>query len=206
MLTTVYSLGRASNVLSTIKVEVDIRDGIGIHLIGLADNHVKESLLRTITALQSCGYKCPGKKIVINLIPSVGSVVDGSFLDLPIALGVLIASGQIKPAANRERDFIIAGELGLDGSVRYSAGTSGSTIDTAVKVCGLKGCIVPFRTATEMCFTHPLAYTPGTLQEAIKILEEKDGTNLQHLIAWKTDEWGKLVDELNERRGGYIYE
>ena len=50
-----------------VTVEVDITHGIGIHLVGLADVAVKESLLRTITALQSLGFRIPGKKIVINL-------------------------------------------------------------------------------------------------------------------------------------------
>ena len=50
-----------------VTVEIDIDRGIGIHLVGLADVAVKESLLRTTTALQSMGYRIPGKKIVINL-------------------------------------------------------------------------------------------------------------------------------------------
>ena len=50
-----------------VTVEVDINSGIGIHLVGLADVAVKESLLRTMTALQSIGFRIPGKKIVINL-------------------------------------------------------------------------------------------------------------------------------------------
>ena len=53
-----------------VTVEVDITHGIGIHLVGLADVAVKESLLRTVTALQSLGFRIPGKKIVINLAPA----------------------------------------------------------------------------------------------------------------------------------------
>ena len=56
----------AENVI----VEIDITSGLGIHLVGLADAAVKESLLRTITALQSMGFRIPGKKIVINLAPA----------------------------------------------------------------------------------------------------------------------------------------
>ena len=51
-------------------VEVQVSNGIGIHLVGLADQAVKESLLRTVTALQANGYRIPGKKVVINLAPS----------------------------------------------------------------------------------------------------------------------------------------
>ena len=53
-----------------VTVEINISSGLGIHLVGLADAAVKESLLRTITALQSLGYRIPGKKIVINLAPA----------------------------------------------------------------------------------------------------------------------------------------
>ena len=48
----------------------DVTQGIGIHLVGLADAAVKESLLRTVTALQAFGYRIPGKKIIINLAPA----------------------------------------------------------------------------------------------------------------------------------------
>ena len=74
-------------------VEVDINSGIGIHLVGLADVAVKESLLRTMTALQSIGFRIPGKKIVINLAPA-DMRKNGSGYDLPIALGIIAASGQ----------------------------------------------------------------------------------------------------------------
>ena len=90
-----------------------------IHLIGLADAAVKESLLRTITALESLGYQIPGKKIVINLAPA-DLRKDGTGYDLPIALAILAASGQADlPDADK---YIVAGELALDGSVRHVHG------------------------------------------------------------------------------------
>ena len=76
-----------------VTVEVDITSGIGIHLVGLADVAVKESLLRTVTALQSLGFRIPGKKIVINLAPA-DLHKKGSGYDLPIAIGIVAASGQ----------------------------------------------------------------------------------------------------------------
>ena len=74
-------------------VETNISQGLGIHLVGLADAAVKESLLRTITALQSMGFRIPGKKIVINLAPA-DVHKKGSGYDVPIALGIIAASGQ----------------------------------------------------------------------------------------------------------------
>ena len=76
-----------------VVVEVDLATGIGIHLVGLADTAIKESLLRTITALQSMGFRIPGKKIVINLAPA-DMHKKGSGYDVPIALGIIAASGQ----------------------------------------------------------------------------------------------------------------
>ena len=76
-----------------VTVEVDITLGIGIHLVGLADAAVKESLLRTVTALQAKGFRIPGKKIVINLAPA-DLHKQGSGYDVPIALGIIAASEQ----------------------------------------------------------------------------------------------------------------
>ena len=67
MLTYIHSAKCVGVQAVDVTVEVDISPGIGIHLVGLADAAVKESLLRTITALTSLGFRVPGKKIVINL-------------------------------------------------------------------------------------------------------------------------------------------
>ena len=92
-----------------VVVEIDITVGLGIHLVGLADAAVKESLLRTITALQSMGFRIPGKKIIINLAPA-DMHKKGSGYDVPIALGIIRASGQRElPLLEK---YIIMGELG----------------------------------------------------------------------------------------------
>ena len=102
-----------------VTVEVDIASGIGIHLVGLADLAVKESLLRTVSALQFMGYRIPGKKIVINLAPA-DIKKKGSGYDVPIAIGIIAASGQeYLPEAGR---YVMMGELGLDGSIRKVPG------------------------------------------------------------------------------------
>ena len=76
-----------------VTVEIDIATGIGIHLVGLADTAIKESLLRIVTSLQTLGFRIPGRKIVINLAPA-DMHKKGSGYDLPIALGIIAASGQ----------------------------------------------------------------------------------------------------------------
>ena len=95
-------------------VEVDIRPGVGIHLVGLADTAVKESLLRVITAMESCGYRFPGQKVIINIEPA-DLRKTGEGFDLPIALGILLESGQVK---FDQEGFIFHGQLGVDGAIR----------------------------------------------------------------------------------------
>lgn len=150
-----------------VRVEVDIRSGIGIHLVGLADAAVKESLLRTITSLQSMGFRIPGKKIVINLAPA-DMHKKGSGYDVPIAVGIIAASGQRKlPLV---KDYIIMGELGLDGTVREVTGAL-PTVELAVKN-GLKGCILPLRSALEAVeYEDTEVYGVGTLEDVLQILD-----------------------------------
>ena len=127
-----------------VTVEVDITRGIGIHLVGLADVAVKESLMRTVTALQSMGFHVPGKRIVINLAPA-DQHKKGSGYDLPIALGIIAASEQVEmPLLGR---FLIMGELGLDGSVRAIPGAL-PMAELSLRR-GLDGCILPEASALE---------------------------------------------------------
>ena len=86
-----------------VTVEVDITTGLGIHLVGLADAAVKESLLRTITALQSMGFRIPGKKIVINLAPA-DIKKEGSLYDLAMAVAILACDEE--NGIKREKDFV----------------------------------------------------------------------------------------------------
>ena len=119
MLTTLYGAKCVGIEAVPVTVEVDITNGIGIHLVGLADVAVKESLLRTVTALQTIGYRIPGRKIVINLAPA-DMHKKGSGYDLPIAIGIIASSGQEElPLAGQ---YLIMGELGLDGTVRNVSG------------------------------------------------------------------------------------
>ena len=155
-----------------VTVEVDITSGIGIHLVGLADVAVKESLLRTVTALQSLGYRIPGKKIVINLAPA-DLHKKGSGYDLPIALGIVAASGQKDlPGISK---YIIMGELGLDGSVRPVPGAL--PIAEMAEGAGFSGCILPYESACETV-GYGLARIFGvrTFTDAVAILEGKEET------------------------------
>ena len=169
-----------------VTVEVDVISGIGIHLVGLADTAVKESLLRTITALQALGYRIPGRKIVINLAPA-DLHKSGSGYDLPIALGIIAASGQrIFPELG---SYLVMGELGLDGAVRSIAGAL-PIVDMA-RAKGMKACILPLLSAMEAAgFEDIDIYGVETLVDCVRILSgEEDCTDLQ---VRNTRMWKKL--------------
>lgn len=115
MLVKVYGSAVFGIDATTIVIEVNIDKGIGYHLVGLPDNAVKESSYRIAAALSNCGYKLPGKKITINMAPA-DLRKEGSAYDLPIAIGILSASQQLKK--NDFEKILIMGELSLDGSVQ----------------------------------------------------------------------------------------
>jgi magnesium chelatase family protein len=100
----------------TITVEVNVSMGQGYAIVGLPDNAVRESLQRTESAIKSNDYYMPRTKVVVNLAPA-NIKKTGSAFDLPIAIALLGASEQIV-SPERLKEFIIMGELGLDGSIQ----------------------------------------------------------------------------------------
>lgn len=169
-----------------VTVEIDIRNGVGIHLCGLADTAVKESLLRTMTALQSLGYNVPGKKIVINLAPA-DLHKSGSGYDLPIAIGVIAASGQRElPAIG---DYVIMGELGLDGTVRDIPGALPFT-ELASKG-RFKGCILPVGSALEAVeYRDCPVFGVRTMEDAVRILSCPEEAS--DLLIWNEPEYASF--------------
>ncbi len=163
-----------------VTVEVDITSGIGVHLVGLADVAVKESLLRTITALQSLGFHIPGKKIVINLAPADLHKNGGGY-DLPIALGIIAASGQ-RELPGLEK-YILMGELGLDGSLREIQGSL--PIADLASSLHKKGCVFPLESALEATECSGLdIFGVSCLQDVLRILEEKEDPS--DLLIWNS--------------------
>lgn len=122
-------------------IEVQACEGIGIHIVGLPDSVVKETLLRVVTAIQSLGYRIPGRKLVINIEPHGGrmelagrrirQIGYGGF-DLAIAIGILQATGQIQtlPGAAVD-DVLFYGELALDGRILAPEGGLLQDVDVA---------------------------------------------------------------------------
>ena len=167
-----------------VTIEVNITLGIGIHLVGLADAAVKESLLRTVTALQTKGFRIPGRKIVINLAPA-DMHKQGSGYDIPIALGIIAASEQRPlPALGR---YLIMGELGLDGSVRPVSGAL-PMVELA-RQQGFRGCILPEESALEAAdYTQTQVFGVKTLDDVLLILggeEDPSPLLIRHTEAYR---------------------
>src|SRR5215212_971115 len=103
-----------------IIVEVDAAPGLPQWtIVGLAAGAVKESRERVGSALLNSGFEVPPRRITVNLAPA-DVRKEGSAFDLPIAIGILVATGQLDSAATANRTFV--GELGLDGGLRTIRG------------------------------------------------------------------------------------
>ena len=100
----------------TITVEVNVSNGQNYFIVGLPDSAVKESMQRIESAIKTNDYYMPRTKVVVNLAPA-DIKKSGSAFDLPIAIGVLGASEQIEEP-ERLNDYLMMGELSLDGSVQ----------------------------------------------------------------------------------------
>jgi magnesium chelatase family protein len=155
-----------------IQVEVDIRTGLpGIEIVGLPDNAVREARERVRVAVRNCGYRFPPDRILVNLSPA-GIRKEGASYDLPIALGVLIASGQIRGPGQRK--VMVLGELNLAGGVLpvrgvLSAVCSGLAHDVAVF-------LVPEANLREaQALRHGLVFGIASLRQAVGVLERLDG-------------------------------
>lgn len=114
MLVKVFSSTLLGIDARTITIEVNVSTGLQFLLVGLPDNAVKESQQRIIAAFDNNKLRMPGRKIVVNMAPA-DLRKEGSHYDLPIAVGILAASGQINP--EKLAQFTILGELSLDGSI-----------------------------------------------------------------------------------------
>lgn len=171
-----------------ITIETEITGGVGIHLIGLSDIGVKESLLRTVAALQSRGYHIPGQKININVTPA-DLCKSSSGYDLPMAVGIIAASGQ-KELPDIDK-YVIAGELGLDSSVREITGYIQAAI--LAKKTG-KACILP---------TESAKLAARALGEAVKIYGVNNLNEALDILAGGALESTALddIDAQEDRKG-----
>ena len=150
-----------------LTIECDISGGLpGIHTVGLPDAAVRESAERIRSALRHSGCDLPARRITISLAPA-DLRKQGSALDLPIALGIIVATAQAPPG--RLPEMLVAGELGLDGEVRPVRGIL--TAALLARRLGLRQVVVPLASAAEAdAVAGPEVIGVATLNEALVAL------------------------------------
>lgn len=161
---------------TTITIEVSVGKGINFYLVGLPDNAVRESQQRIATALESNGLKFPKQRVVINMAPA-DIRKEGAAYDLPLAIGMLAASEQMK--CDQLAEYIIMGELSLDGSVQPIKGALPIAIQAREE--GFKGLFVPAQNAREAAVVNNLeVYGVENLRQVIDFFN--GNTSLQPIV------------------------
>jgi len=152
-----------------VRVEVDVSHGIpNFTTVGLPDPAIRESRDRVRTALRNSGFPFPQDRITVNLAPA-DLRKEGVSFDLPIALGLLAATGSIK--RDRLATFLVAGELALDGGIHPVRGVLPMAL--AAPRARLDGCLLAPANATEAALVDGLAvYAVASLAEAAAFLNE----------------------------------
>jgi len=152
--------------VTTVTAEVSMTRGVQFHLTGLADTAVKESYDRIKAALQNNGFKIPTMDITVNLSPA-DIKKEGSGYDLPLAIGILAASGKI--TQERLSQYMLVGELSLDGRLQPIRGALPIAIRARKE--RFKGLIVPEQNIREAAVVNQLdVYGMGTLMDVVRFM------------------------------------
>lgn len=154
---------------TVVTIEVNVSQGIKFFLVGLPDSAVRESRERILSALTHNRYKFPRQQVIINMAPA-DIKKEGSAYDLPLAMGMLAGNGQIE--SNKLHDYIIMGELSLDGNILPIKGAL--PIAIMAKKEGYKGFILPLANAKEAAVVDGLdIFGVSKISEVVDFLEEK---------------------------------
>ena len=150
-----------------IRMEISIESGVNFMLVGLPDSAVRESHYRIETALEQIGYRIPVRKIIINMAPA-DLRKEGAAYDLPLAVGILAASEQVRFAKDPS-EYMIMGELSLDGRLQAVRGVLPMALEAIRQ--GFKGFILPAENAEEAAMIKGLdVYGCRTLQEVVRFM------------------------------------
>ena len=150
-----------------VEVEVDISQGLpAFSTVGLPEGAVRESKERVKTSIKNSGYHFPADRITVNLAPA-DIKKEGSAFDLPMAVGILTATGVIPEIL--EKKYLVMGELSLDGLIRPVKGVL--PVAVAVKEMGLDGIFLPVENAMEAAVVKGLkVYPVSTLSQLVEVL------------------------------------
>jgi len=172
MLSKIYSAATLGVNAYTVEVESDIQQQLPAFItVGLPDGAVRESKERVTAAIKNSDFVFPAKKVTINLAPA-DIRKEGAGFDLPIAIGILAATGQI--LRDHFDDYVMLGELSLDGAVRPVPGVLPMAMEVSRNGGKIRGIMVPRENASEAAMAQDIAVYPiGTLREAIHFLEDE---------------------------------
>jgi magnesium chelatase family protein len=165
-----------------VSVEVSVSNGLGYTVTGQPDEVVRESLSRAEVAIKGLGLHMPRTKLSVNLSPAHIRKTGAGF-DLPITLGILLASGQLIDRRQLS-NYVVVGELGLDGSILPVKGAL--CMASQARTDGMKGIIVPVANASE-----------ARLVEGIDVLEAASLKELLEFISGRKNMEGKKVETLH---------
>lgn len=151
-----------------VEVEVHLQSGFpGIFTVGLPEGAVKESKERVWAAIKNSGFRFPSRRITVNLAPA-DIRKEGSAFDLPIAVGILSASGQLQEE-HLDR-YVVLGELSLNGTLRPIRGAL--PIAVAAKTHGVQGIVLPGENAKEAAMVEGIDVFPvQDLKQAVGLLK-----------------------------------
>ncbi|MCL4279955.1 MAG: magnesium chelatase, partial [Ignavibacteriaceae bacterium] len=171
MLSKIFSSATYGIDAYLVEVETHVEKQIpGFIIVGLPDSAVKESRERVTAAIKNSGFEYPLKKITVNLAPA-DIKKEGSSFDLPIAIGLLSATGLIE--SNLLIDSVFLGELSLDGKLRPVKGALPITVEARKK--GIKRIILPVDSSAEASIVDEIdVFGASTLSEVVDFL---NGTN-----------------------------
>lgn len=150
----------------TVSIEIDISRGLPqIQIVGLPDTSINESRERVRAAIKASGFELPLGRIIVNMAPA-DLRKEGTHFDLPIAIGILLASGQVKKL---QQNYWFLGELSLNGQLRPTNGVL--PITAAAKEQGIKAIIVPHGNACEAALIEGIeVYAAHSLKDVAQIL------------------------------------
>ncbi len=154
-----------------VTIEASTSRGIRFFLVGLPDSAVKESHERIISAFHANGYKFPSCQMIINMAPA-DIRKEGAAYDLPLAIVIMASGGEV--STSMLDDYIIMGEMGLDGTLQPVKGALSMAIKARTE--GYKGIILPIQNAPEAAVIDGLqVYGANNLREVVDLLNDRPG-------------------------------
>lgn len=189
--------------LNGFKIDVEVDTNIGVpsyEIVGLPDAAVKESRERVRSAIKNSAFKFPQNKITVNLAPANVKKAGANF-DLPIAVAILLSSGQI--VGNKYKDFVILGELGLDGKVKPITGLLPTLI--SARENGFKKFIVPKQNENEASYIDGVdVFAFESLTDVVAYLNNVLEMSAVEKRIWKSEDSDKITEDFARVKGQKI--